>query len=61
MNNIDYNGIENICINALKKLDYQSLLNQNVLSETHSEQISRINDEYIKKLEILKNLEILQP
>lgn len=56
MNNINYNGIENICINALKKLDYQSLLNQNVLSETHSEQISRINDEYIKKIRSIKEL-----
>ena len=56
MNNIDYNGIENIFINTLKQLDYRSLLNQNVLSETHSEKISRINDMYVKKIRKIKEL-----
>lgn len=56
MNNIDYNGIENIFINTLKQLDYRNLLNQNVLSETHSEKISRINDMYVKKIRKIKEL-----
>lgn len=56
VNNIDYNGIENIFINTLKQLDYQTLLNQNVLSETHSKQISKINDMYVKKIRKIKEL-----
>lgn len=56
MNNINYSGIENIFINTLNKLDYQELSKLSIFLETHSKQINKINDVYIKKIRKIKKL-----
>ena len=56
MNNINYSGIENIFINTLNKLDYQELSKLSIFLETHSKQINKINDVYIKEIRKIKKL-----